>query len=1085
MEPEPLRSQSSTHNLMTKIKTLLFGILALLAVSIGVNGQGLEIYDGWLQGNLNAYDFSITNLASLSFAPGASNGVPLSQLSSGGATNTQVLTYNGTMWAPSNAPTGSSGSGSGFPLTSNGNLAGFGLTNGFFSGNGGGLTNLGAVTNTQNNVTLGGTFNGIFTGTNQGSFNLSIMNAISVQATMNSFWAGNSNFYSNSFLVTSNSGIPVYLGQTNGISAGQQQSITQDPIDTTKLVIVGNGPIIRINTTSITGSNVTYYTTNNLQEASGLNNGPIASGKFFGTNLYVLYCAGVTSDSSGNGTTLMCASNMLIVLNATTLASVSYIQLDYPTFVSNGITVNCSNAYNAMTYNPDTGLAYFGIQNNLGNGSATNSSIFYPGCAPFYDSIAVYNTVPSRTNTAGQPVWPFVGMFEANVLPANRVALQNVFALAFNTNDDFIYEMAYDILNNNFSTIFRVSLDGNKVPIFVNAENQTQDATFTTNGPFLLTGTANKLTNSTVTYDVSGSNMVFSIARGIINFTGGNGPFSSMWQRVAQHSGGFGIGAGASFTTGQDDWFFGDNAGASTTTGSDDTFNGHNSGFNNTTGSDNTYYGSGSGQLCVTGNGNAGFGNNASQNHTGTDSFNSDFNNPGIAGENYVAKFGPTTTTNTWLYGQIDASNTVNGAHVQFTTNAHVLAVDENGDTNKTGTNGVFGSFQTNGNNVYASNGSFTISRNLTANTAIISSLLQSATFSTITGSQTISNSGFNGSFAGSGAGLTNIPLPALQSGGASVGQEMAWNGTSWTPFTDTGATINSTVLQTNWILNTGATVQLYTNLSGAVELVQDWYQVTTVAGTGNAGVSLMVSNVGYSAFSNAAPPGIGLTALSIAMPYTNFIGAPVQTNAVFYFTNFTTGSSSASLVTGVGYLTILGNAAASGYASIAGNNTFSGSNVFNGGVGGNGAGLTNLPASTNLLGYTNIWTKTNTDYFPRIQTNSVGPTIVTNAGLVGAGSSALINAGASDSDQIITLTGGAGGLVATSAMATVTFAVARQTTNFTVTLTPASLNAEVIYFGKDVYTVPSSTGYAIWVASSSGATSAAVYSVHCGFSGP
>lgn len=563
-------------------------------------------------------------------------------------TNVMVATNIPVLGGPAGpvGPAGPAGAGNGFPLTSNVSGGGNTISDASFVGDGSGLTNLNSLTNTQTGVTLGGTFNGIFTGTNEGAFNLSIMNSIAVQATENSYWAGNSNYYSNSFIVTTNSGIPVYFGQTNGISAGQQQSITQVPTNTDRLVIVGNGPIIQINTTSITGSNVTYYNTNHLQEASGLNNGPIASGKYFGTNLYVLYCAGVTSDSSGNGTTLMCASNMLIVVNSDTLASMSYIQLDYPTFVSNGITVNCSNAYNAMTYNPATGLAYFGIQNNLGNGSATNSSIFYPGCAPFYDSIAVYSATPSRTNTAGQPVWPFLGMLEMNVAPANRVGLQNVFGLAFNTNDNYIYEFAYDILNNSASTIFRVSLDGNKIPIFVNAEGQTQDATFTTNGPFLLTATANKATNSTVTYDVSGSNLCFSIARGIISFTGGNGGNSTVWIRANQHSMGIGSQTGVLFSTGQDDTFVGDYAGNATTTGSDNTFVGHNAGVNNTTGNNNVALGSGAG---AGGNGSGNISLGTFSGNAANINNNINIGNNGVASQDGVIRIG-TNGTHTVAY---------------------------------------------------------------------------------------------------------------------------------------------------------------------------------------------------------------------------------------------------------------------------------------------------------------------------------------------------------------------------------------------------------------------------------------------------
>jgi hypothetical protein len=56
------------------------------------------------------------------------------------ASNGQVLTYDNALgiYQPSNSAAG----GSGFPLTANGNLAGYSLTNGSFVGNGGGLTNL-------------------------------------------------------------------------------------------------------------------------------------------------------------------------------------------------------------------------------------------------------------------------------------------------------------------------------------------------------------------------------------------------------------------------------------------------------------------------------------------------------------------------------------------------------------------------------------------------------------------------------------------------------------------------------------------------------------------------------------------------------------------------------------------------------------------------------------------------------------------------------------------------------------------------------------------------------------------------------
>lgn len=80
-----------------------------------------------------------------------------------------------------------------------------------------------------------------------------------------------------------------------------------------------------------------------------------------------------------------------------------------------------------------------------------------------------------------------------------------------------------------------------------------------------------------------------------------------------------------------------------------------------------------------------------------------------------------------------------------------------------------------------------------------------------------------------------------------------------------------------------------------------------------------MVSNVGWANYSNSAPSGLGLTALSIAMPYTNFVGAPIPTNAYFYFSNITTGGSTVALVNGAGFLTTLGSNPAPASVSIPG----------------------------------------------------------------------------------------------------------------------------------------------------------------------
>lgn len=117
----------------------------------------------------------------------------------------------------------------------------------------------------------------------------------------------------------------------------------------------------------------------------------------------------------------------------------------------------------------------------------------------------------------------------------------------------------------------------------------------------------------------------------------------------------------------------------------------------------------------------------------------------------------------------------------------------------------------------------------------------------------------------------------------------------------------NTTTTQTNFVLN-----QVYKNATGLVGFADSWYSIATIAGANNAGISLMVSNTGYSAYSNVAPSGVGLTALSIAMPYTNWVGNWIQTNASFYFTNVTTGSSTVALVPGTGFWTISGNSQAS-----------------------------------------------------------------------------------------------------------------------------------------------------------------------------
>jgi hypothetical protein len=180
--------------------------------------------------------------------------------------------------------------------------------------------------------------------------------------------------------------------------------------------------------------------------------------------------------------------------------------------------------------------------------------------------------------------------------------------------------------------------------------------------------------------------------------------------------------------------------------------------------------------------------------------------------------------------------------------------------------------------------------------------------------------------FVGGGSGITNIGTNNINTNGAAVGSQLtysAYGQVGW--FVDSSTTIGSTVTYTNFVLN-----QAYTNISGSVEIVSATAALVTAGVTGDAGIALMVSNIGWGAYSNVAMFTNGTASAITADTFASVVGGVVSNSSSFYYTNLSTGSgNSGSIVPSSGTITVIGNASASGYAALGANQTFTGNNTF------------------------------------------------------------------------------------------------------------------------------------------------------------
>lgn len=199
----------------------------------------------------------------------------------------------------------------------------------------------------------------------------------------------------------------------------------------------------------------------------------------------------------------------------------------------------------------------------------------------------------------------------------------------------------------------------------------------------------------------------------------------------------------------------------------------------------------------------------------------------------------------------------------------------------------------------------------------------------------------------GNGNGLTNIPLSGLAQSGAASGQVPKWNGSAWAATDVQGVTIPATITGTNFIAN-----QFYTNKSGSVQLLDASIALITAGVSGVAAMDLMVDQSGGNTFALADRLAISTLITSLAMNFTNNIACALSNNAVYYFTNTSSGSGdSSAIVPGTGELITLSDGAAANVASLGANNVFTGNNVLGGRISWTGDAAGNLGLGTNVNG--------------------------------------------------------------------------------------------------------------------------------------
>ena len=152
---------------------------------------------------------------------------------------------------------------------------------------------------------------------------------------------------------------------------------------------------------------------------------------------------------------------------------------------------------------------------------------------------------------------------------------------------------------------------------------------------------------------------------------------------------------------------------------------------------------------------------------------------------------------------------------------------------------------------------------------------------------------GVNGAAFGVKSGGNHFPFVLADASGNSVFQgTMTGNGSGLTNLTVTS--VNHVCIGTNWLSG-----RMQTNTYGTLIHVSGGVVLTTAAVTGDAGIALL---------NNATPANGGATnyqalattvGVTLSMTYTNYIALDVPTNAVFGFTNISTGSGNTSATIG------------------------------------------------------------------------------------------------------------------------------------------------------------------------------------------
>lgn len=256
----------------------------------------------------------------------------------------------------------------------------------------------------------------------------------------------------------------------------------------------------------------------------------------------------------------------------------------------------------------------------------------------------------------------------------------------------------------------------------------------------------------------------------------------------------------------------------------------------------------------------------------------------GNAGSNSVAQFGLTNIPASQIVGTLSNNTTGNAATATSATSATTAtsATSFTGNLvgNVTGTQGA---------TVVSSVGAAALpAGNLTGNVPL-------AALTNV----------FNGSTAVNGGGLTNILIGALTNSGANSGLVLTVTGTGAIALSNAAGAVIPSVVYTNFILNLGATHTNYTNATGYPILVKYCVSLSVLGtGYGTSTINLMVSNTGYTAFSNEAPTQLqfqndgGTSAAFLS------VSSVIPNGGVYYITNMNDGTE--SIITGTGQYTIL-----------------------------------------------------------------------------------------------------------------------------------------------------------------------------------